>query len=236
MNTDADLLLTVIMPCFNERDTIREIIRKVLAIPLSRLELIIVDDGSTDGSREILDEFREEDRVRILHHERNLGKGAALTTGLAVAKGDVIVIQDADLEYDPDELPELLAPIRQGRADVVFGTRFFGGKPQRVHMFWHKAGNQCLTFLTNVLFNCTLTDMETCYKMFRREVINGMTIRSKGFDVEPEIAAKILKSNKWRIYEIAISYYGRTYDEGKKITWRAGVRAIWSLVRYRIMD
>ena len=235
MNTDAGSLLTVIMPCFNERDTVREIVRKVLAVPL-HLELIIVDDGSTDGSREILDEFREEGRVRILHHKRNQGKGAALTTGLAVAKGDVIVIQDADLEYDPDEFHELYAPIRQGRADVVFGTRFFGGKPQRVHMFWHKMGNQCLTLLTNVLFNSTLTDMETCYKMFRREVIEGMTIRSKGFDVEPEITAKILKLNKWRIYEIAISYYGRTYDEGKKITWRAGVWAIWSLVRYRIMD
>ena len=178
-------LLTVVMPCFNERTTIREIIRRVLAVPL-RLELIVVDDGSTDGTRELLHEFEREDRCRMLFHARNQGKGAALSTGLAAATGDVIVVQDADLEYDPAELPELYEPIRQGRADVVFGTRFFGGKLQRVHMFWHKVGNRCLTFWTNLLFNSTLTDMEVCYKMFRREVIEGVTIRSKRFDVEPE--------------------------------------------------
>ena len=228
-------LLTVVMPCFNERTTIREIIRRVLAVPL-RLELIVVDDGSTDGTRELLHEFEREDRCRMLFHARNQGKGAALSTGLAAATGDVIVVQDADLEYDPAELPELYEPIRQGRADVVFGTRFFGGKLQRVHMFWHKVGNRCLTFWTNLLFNSTLTDMEVCYKMFRREVIEGVTIRSKRFDVEPELTAKILKSGRWRIYEIAVSYHGRSYAEGKKITWRDGVRALWSLVRYRFTD
>ena len=177
-----------------------------------------------------------EDRCRLLFHVRNQGKGAALSTGLAAATGDVIVVQDADLEYDPAELPDLYEPIRQGRADVVFGTRFFGGKLQRVHLFWHKVGNRCLTFWTNLLFNSTLTDMEVCYKMFRREVIEGVTIRSKRFDVEPELTAKILKAGRWRIYEIAISYHGRSYAEGKKITWRDGVRALWSLVRYRFTD
>ena len=228
-------LLTVVMPCFDERATIREIIARVLAVPL-RLELIVVDDGSTDGTRELLTEFEREERCRVLFHARNQGKGAALSTGLAAAKGDVIVVQDADLEYDPAELLDLYEPIRQGRADVVFGTRFFGGKPQRVHLFWHKVGNRCLTFWTNLLFNSTLTDMEVCYKMFRREVIEGITIRSKRFDVEPELTAKILKAKKWRIYEIAVSYYGRSYGEGKKITWRDGVRALWSLVRYRFTD
>lgn len=228
-------LLTVVMPCFDERATIREIIARVLAVPL-RLELIVVDDGSTDGTRELLNEFERDDRFRILFHAHNQGKGAALSTGLAVAKGDVIVVQDADLEYDPAELPDLYEPIRQGRADVVFGTRFFGGKPQRVHLFWHKVGNRCVTFWTNLLFNSTLTDMEVCYKMFRREVIEGITIRSKRFDVEPELTAKILKTKRWRIYEIAVSYHGRSYGEGKKITWRDGVRALWSLVRYRFTD
>jgi len=168
-------------------------------------------------------------------HSENRGKGAALSTGFELAQGDVIVIQDADLEYDPSELPELLAPIEKGLADVVYGSRF-GGKPQRVHMFWHKMGNHLLTFLTNILFNCTLSDMETCYKMFRREVIEGMVIESMRFDVEPEITAKILKARKWRVFEMPISYYGRTYEEGKKITWRDGGVAIWTLFRYRFWD
>jgi glycosyltransferase involved in cell wall biosynthesis len=228
-----EILLSVVIPCYNERDTIIEIVGRVRSVPLN-LEIIIVDDGSVDGTREILAGL-EEEGVRVLLHSENRGKGAALSTGFAVANGDVIVIQDADLEYDPAELPELLAPIEKGLADVVYGSRF-GGKPQRVHMFWHKMGNHLLTFLTNILFDCTLSDMETCYKMFRREVIEGMTIESKRFDVEPEITAKILKGKKWRVYEMPISYNGRTYEEGKKITWRDGGVAIRTLFRYRFWD
>jgi glycosyltransferase involved in cell wall biosynthesis len=228
-----EILLSVVIPCYNERDTIIEIVGRVRSVPLN-LEIIIVDDGSVDGTREILAGL-EGEGVRVLLHSENRGKGAALSTGFAVANGDVIVIQDADLEYDPAELPELLAPIEKGLADVVYGSRF-GGKPQRVHMFWHKMGNHLLTFLTNILFDCTLSDMETCYKMFRREVIEGMTIESKRFDVEPEITAKILKGKKWRVYEMPISYNGRTYEEGKKITWRDGGVAIRTLFRYRFWD
>ena len=228
-----EILLSVVIPCYNERDTIIEIVGRVRSVPLN-LEIIIVDDGSVDGTREILAGL-EGEGVRVLLHSENRGKGAALSTGFAVANGDVIVIQDADLEYDPAELPELLAPIKKGLADVVYGSRF-GGKPQRVHMFWHKMGNHLLTFLTNILFDCTLSDMETCYKMFRREVIEGMTIESKRFDVEPEITAKILKGKKWRVYEMPISYNGRTYEEGKKITWRDGGVAIRTLFRYRFWD
>ncbi len=228
-----EILLSVVIPCYNERGTITEIVGRVRSVPLN-LEIIIVDDGSVDGTREILAGL-EGEGVRVLLHSENRGKGAALSTGFEVANGDVIVIQDADLEYDPAELPELLAPIEKGLADVVYGSRF-GGKPQRVHLFWHKMGNHLLTFLTNILFNCTLSDMETCYKMFRREVIEGMTIESKRFDVEPEITAKILKAKKWRVYEMPISYYGRTYEEGKKITWRDGGVAIWTLFRFRFWD
>lgn len=232
-NSPARPLLSVIMPCYNERGTIREIVAQVLKVPLP-LELIIVDDGSTDGTREFLAEMEKTD-IRVIHHAENQGKGGALSTGFAAARGEVIVVQDADLEYDPLELPELYAPIQNGVADVVFGTRF-GGKPQRVHMFWHKMGNRFLTFLTNLLFNCTLTDMETCYKMFRREVVENIFLRSKGFDVEPELTAKILKAKKWRVYELPISYYGRSYEEGKKITWRDGLKAIGTLIRYRFTD
>lgn len=228
-------LLTVLMPCFNERETVQEIVTRVLAVPI-HLELIVVDDGSTDGTRRILDEFASEDRVRLLFHARNRGKGAALSTALAVARGDVIVVQDADLEYDPAELPDLYKLIRQGRADVVFGTRFFGGKPQRAHMFWHKVGNRLLTLLSNALYDSTLTDVETGYKMFRREVVDGMTIESQRFEVEPELTAKILKAKRWRVYEVAISYHGRSYEEGKKITWRDGFRAAWTLVKFRFTD
>ncbi len=226
-------LLSVVMPCYNERETIREIVERVQAVPLNT-EIIIVDDGSTDGTREILAGL-EGDGVRVIYHPENRGKGAALSTGYAAVRGDVVIIQDADLEYDPAEYLELIGPIQKGVADVVFGSRF-GGKPQRVHMFWHKMGNRALTFLTNLLLNCTLTDMETCYKMFRREVIEGMTLHSSGFDVEPEFAAKIFRARKWRVYEVPISYYGRTYDEGKKITWFDGILAVRALIRYRFWD
>ena len=184
-----------------------------------------------DGTRDILAEI-EQNGARVIYREKNEGKGAALCDGFAAANGDVIVVQDADLEYDPGEYTDLYDPIRSGVADVVYGTRF-GGKPQRVHMFWHKVGNRMLTTLANLLFNCTLTDMETCYKMFRREVVKDMKIRARGFDFEPEFTAKILKPAKWRIYEVPISYYGRTYAEGKKITWRDGFIAVWTLLRER---
>ncbi len=223
-------LLSVVMPCYNERDTIREIVARVQAVPMN-IELLIVDDGSTDGTRDILAEI-EKDGALVIYREKNEGKGAALCDGFAAANGDVIVVQDADLEYDPAEYVDLYDPIRRGVADVVYGTRF-GGKPQRVHMFWHKVGNHMLTTLANMLFNCTLTDMETCYKMFRREVVKDIQIHAKGFDFEPEFTAKILKPAKWRIYEVPISYYGRTYAEGKKITWRDGFIAVWTLLRER---
>ena len=232
VNDDGQMpdLLSVVMPCYNERDTIREIVARVQAVPMN-IELIVVDDGSTDGTRDILAEI-EQNGARVIYREKNEGKGAALCDGFAAANGDVIVVQDADLEYDPAEYSDLYDPIRRGAADVVYGTRF-GGKPQRVHMFWHKVGNRMLTTLANLLFNCTLTDMETCYKMFRREVVKDMTIRARGFDFEPEFTAKILKPAKWRIYEVPISYYGRTYAEGKKITWRDGFIAVWTLLRER---
>lgn len=226
-------LLSVIIPCYNEQDTIREIIEQVRKVPL-RTELVVINDGSTDASGKILAGMDAE-RLQIISHPNNIGKGAALSSGFALAKGDIFVIQDADLEYDPMDLPDLLEPIRKGVADVVYGTRF-GGKPQRVHMFWHKMGNRFLTFLTNLLYNCTLTDMETGYKMFRREVVEGIFLRARRFDVEPELTAKILKAKKWRIYELPISYYGRSYEEGKKITWRDGLIAIWTLIRFRFRD
>lgn len=233
--TNEASLLSVVMPCFNERDTIREIVSKVLSVPI-RLELIIVDDGSMDETREILEEFKCDDRVRILYHERNQGKGGALSTGFAIAKGDVIVIQDADLEYEPAELVDLYEPIRNGSSDVVYGTRFSGDKHQHVQVFWHKAGNRFLTFLTNVIYGSNITDMETCYKMFRREVIEGVTIRSKRFDVESEITSKILRAKKWRVHEVPISYHGRSFEEGKKISWRDGIVAVWALLKYRFTD
>ncbi len=226
-------LLSVIIPCYNEQDTIREIIEQVRKVPL-RTELVVINDGSTDASGKILSGMDAEG-LQVISHPNNIGKGAALSSGFAVAKGDIFVIQDADLEYDPMDLPDLLEPIRKGVADVVYGTRF-GGKPQRVHMFWHKMGNRFLTFLTNLLYNCTLTDMETGYKMFRREVVEGISLRARRFDVEPELTAKILKAKKWRIYELPISYYGRSYEEGKKITWRDGLIAIWTLIRFRFRD
>jgi glycosyltransferase involved in cell wall biosynthesis len=226
-------LLSVIIPCYNEQDTIREIIEQVRKVPL-RTELIVVNDGSTDASGKILAGMDSEGLL-VISHPNNIGKGAALSSGFALAKGDIFVIQDADLEYDPMELPDLLEPIRKGVADVVYGTRF-GGKPQRVHMFWHKMGNRLITFLTNLLYNCTLTDTETGYKMFRREVVEGISLRARRFDVEPELTVKILKAKKWRIYELPISYYGRSYEEGKKITWRDGLIAVWTLIRLRFRD
>ncbi len=226
--------LSVIMPVYNERPTVEEIVRRVLAEGHEK-ELIIVDDGSTDGTREILARLAQAqpDRIRVILHERNQGKGAAVRTGLAQATGDVLLIQDADLEYDPADYSLLLEPIEQGQADVVYGSRFLG--VHRAFMFWHMVGNRLLTFVTNVLYNATLTDMETCYKAIRREFLVGMRLRSNTFDIEPEITAKLLK-RKARLYEVPIHYYGRDFTEGKKIHWHDGFRAIWTLIKYRFVE
>jgi glycosyltransferase involved in cell wall biosynthesis len=226
--------LSLVMPVYNEKNTIEEIIEKVLKLEILK-ELIIVDDGSTDGTRDILKNMNLSNKVKKVFHERNMGKGGALGTGFKEVTGDIVAIQDADLEYDPSELEELTTPIRKGVADVVYGSRLSGGKPQRVYMFWHKLGNSLITLTANILFNSTLTDIETCYKAFKREIIKDITIRSKGFSVEPELTAKVLKKN-CRIYEIPISYYGRSYNEGKKITWKDGFSAIFTLFYFRFFN
>ena len=221
--------LSVVMPVFNEMATIDEIIPRVLGLPLP-VELIVVDDCSTDGTRTRLQEMQREYRFTLLLQERNQGKGAALRRGFAAVSGNMVAIQDADLEYSPEELPELAALIIEGRADVVFGSRFLGR--HRVFLFTHYLGNRVLTLLTNVLYNTMLTDMETCYKVMRREVLNGLELESNGFGIEPEITAKIFKRH-YRVYEVPISYDGRTYEEGKKISWRDGVVALWVLLKHR---
>jgi len=230
-----DKILSVIIPVYNEKKTILSVIDKVLLLDFVR-EVIVVDDGSTDGTIELLKATSFDNRVHCVFHAHNMGKGAALRTGFAHVRGEIATIQDADLEYDPSEFREMIKPILDGVADVVYGTRLSGGKPQRVHLFWHKLGNGFLTFVTDILYNTTLTDMETCYKMLRREVLETITIKSNGFSVEPELTAKICKNKKWRVYEIPISYYGRSYAEGKKITWRHGFTALLTLLKYRFVD
>ncbi len=227
--------LSVIMPVYNEKNTVLRIIDKVLKLDIVK-ELIVVDDRSTDGTRELLKSAKFDIRVKLLLHDKNMGKGAAVRTGFKNMSGDVAVIQDADLEYDPNELNDMIKPIADGVADVVYGSRLSGGKPQRVYLFWHRVGNGLLTFLTNLLYNSTLSDMETCYKMFRKRVIDGIDVRSNDFSVEPELTAKILKNKSLRIYEIPISYYGRSYAEGKKISWKHGFGALWALIKYRFVD
>ena len=225
--------LSVIIPCYNEQSTIRHIIDAVTASPVAALEIIIVDDYSTDGTREIL---RSElaDRVNaVIYHERNCGKGAALRTGIAAATGDYVIIQDADLEYNPQEYPLLLEPLLNGKADVVFGSRFMGGKPHRVLYFLHSLGNRFLTTLSNMFTDLNLTDMETCYKMFRRDIIQSIPIEEDRFGFEPEITAKIARK-RCKIYEVGISYSGRTYQEGKKIGWKDGFRAIYCILKYNL--
>jgi len=225
--------LSVVMPVYNEVGTIQEIVRRVQASPYEK-ELIIVDDCSTDGTREHLREIADHPGVRVLYHERNRGKGAALRTGFEAAAGDIILIQDADLEYDPRDYPKLPEPILDGRADVVYGSRFLGG-PHRVLYFWHYVGNKLLTLLSNMLTNLNLTDMETCYKAFRRDVLEGLTIRSDRFGFEPEFTAKVARRGL-RIYEVPISYSGRTYAEGKKITWRDGLRAVFTIIYHGLRE
>jgi glycosyltransferase involved in cell wall biosynthesis len=224
--------LSVVMPVFNEARTIREIVARVRAVPIQK-ELVIVDDCSSDTSRAILQELAALPDVVVVLHERNLGKGAALRTGFSVATGDIVVVQDADLEYDPQEYPKLLGPILDGRADVVYGSRFIGGASHRVLYFWHSVGNRVLTLLSNVFTNLNLTDMETCYKVFRREILETLTFEEDRFGFEPEVTAKLAAIKGCRIYEVGISYAGRTYEEGKKIGWRDGVRAIWCIWKYR---
>ena len=222
-------LLSVVMPVYNERTTIDEIVARVLAVPM-RIELIVVDDCSTDGTRERLQELQREYGFNLLLQERNQGKGAALRRGFAAVTGDIVVIQDADLEYSPEEFPQLVELIVDGRADVVYGSRFLGR--HRVFLFTHYLGNRVLTFLTNVLYNTMLTDMETCYKVMRREVLDSMRLQSNGFGIEPEMTAKIFKRG-YRVYELPITYDGRGYEEGKKIGWKDGVVALWVLLKYR---
>ena len=225
--------LTVIIPCYNERDTIAGIVEAVERSPVPDKEIIIVDDHSTDGTRDILKNAIAPRVSRIIYHERNQGKGAALRTGIAAATGDIVIIQDADLEYDPQEYPLLIEPILAEKADVVYGSRFMGGRPHRVIYYWHSMGNWFLTTLSNMFTNINLTDMETCYKAFRREVVQSIRIEEDRFGFEPEITAKIAKK-KCRVYEVGISYYGRTYTEGKKIGWKDGFRAIYCILKYNI--
>ena len=225
--------LSIIIPCFNERPTIIQLIEAVRQSPVISKQLVIVDDGSTDGSRELLSSLTQSSDLKILFHSQNMGKGAALRTGFAAADGDICIVQDADLEYDPQEFPLVIQPILDGKADVVYGSRFQGGRPHRVVYFWHRVGNGFLTLMSNIFTDLNLTDMETCYKAFRREVIQSLSIRENRFGFEPEITAKISKRGL-RIYEVGISYYGRTYIEGKKIGWRDGVRAIYCILKYNL--
>jgi glycosyltransferase involved in cell wall biosynthesis len=228
-------LLSVVIPVYNEKNTIREIVRSVEAVSLPGIakEILLVDDFSTDGTRDILkDQFDGRDGLRILYHDRNRGKGAALRTGIAQTKGDIVLIQDADLEYDPQEYPKLLAPILVGKADVVYGSRFAGGESKRVLFYWHSLGNKFLTHLSNMFTNINLTDMETCYKVFRGEIIRKIRIEEDRFGFEPEVTSKVARMG-CRIYEVGIGYSGRTYAEGKKINWQDGVRAIWCILKYR---
>ncbi|MCB0208365.1 MAG: glycosyltransferase family 2 protein [Anaerolineae bacterium] len=224
--------LSIIMPCYNERKTIFEIVQQVLTVelPVER-ELVIVDDCSTDGTRDYLHSLKGHCAIKVVFHEVNQGKGAALRTGFQHATGDMVLIQDADLEYDPNEYTKLLKPILDGKADVVFGSRFAGGESHRVLYFWHSLGNRFLTFLSNMFTNLNLTDMEVCYKVFKKSVIDQISIEEDRFGFEPEVTAKVARLN-CAIYEVGISYYGRTYDEGKKISWRDGVRAIYAILKY----
>ncbi|MFC2168272.1 glycosyltransferase family 2 protein [Acidobacteriota bacterium] len=226
--------LSVIIPVYNEKNTLMKIVQQVQNVELEmEKEIILIDDGSTDGTREILKTL-DYPNVKVKLHEKNQGKGAALRTGFSLATGDFVIVQDADLEYDPREYPVLLTPLLDGRADAVYGSRFLGG-PHRVHFFWHYIGNKLLTTLSNILSNLNLTDMETCYKVFRKEILDKITLKSKRFGIEPEITLKLARQ-KCRIYEVPISYSGRDYAEGKKIGWKDGVAAIYHLIRFKFFD
>jgi len=225
--------VSVVIPCYNEEATIGAVVEAVRGAPVDDIEIIVVDDASTDGTREFLRSKPEGWIDKLVLQERNFGKGAALRAGFEAATGDVVIIQDADLEYDPKEYPILLSPILEDRADVVFGSRFMGGRPHRVVYFWHMVGNRFLTLLSNMFTNLNLTDMETCYKVFRRELLNRTRIEEDRFGVEPELVAKIARTGA-RIYEVGISYYGRTYAQGKKIGWKDGITAVYAIVKYNL--
>jgi glycosyltransferase involved in cell wall biosynthesis len=227
--------ISVVIPCYNEVSTIEAILDAVRASEIRDKEILVVDDASTDGTREKLLSLEGQGGLRVIFHERNQGKGAALRTGFRAATGEVVIVQDADLEYDPREYPKLLAPIRAGKADVVYGSRFAGGETHRVLYFWHYAANKILTLFSNMFTNLNLTDMETCFKAFRREIIQKIDLREERFGFEPEVTAKVARLG-CRIYEVGISYSGRTYAEGKKIGWRDGLRAVWCIVRYNLLS
>ena len=231
---ESPLKVSVVIPVYNESATVEELVGRVRAAGVAS-EIVLVDDGSTDGSAELMERLAARGDLRVLRHARNRGKGAALRTGFEAASGDVVLVQDADLEYDPHEYPRLLQPILDGRADVVFGSRFVGSDSHRVLYFWHSVANRLLTLLSNVFTNLNLTDMESGYKVFRREVLTGLTIEEERFGFEPEIVAKVARG-RWRIYEVGISYSGRTYAEGKKIHWRDGVRAVWCILKYGFLN
>jgi glycosyltransferase involved in cell wall biosynthesis len=229
----AAIKVSVIIPCYNERATIAEVIQSVRSAPYDDKEIIIVDDGSNDGTRELLMAELCPMVARVILHDKNAGKGAALRSGIKAATGDIVILQDADREYSPTEYKALVEPIRRGDADVVFGSRFIGAQPHRVLFFWHRLGNGLLTLFSNMLTNLNLTDMETGYKVFRRQIIQNIVIEENGFGFEPEVTAKIAKMD-CRIYEVGISYYGRTYKEGKKINWKDGVRALYCILKYNL--
>ncbi len=226
------VVLSVVVPCYNEVGTVESLLRRVREVPL-RLEVIVVDDGSTDGTRDLLPSLEEQGLIdKLIFHEKNAGKGTALRSGFAAASGDVVVVQDADLEYDPYEFPLLLEPILSGKADAVYGSRFLGG-PHRVLLFWHSVGNRFLTLLSNMFTDLNLTDMETCYKMVHRDLLQSIPLSARRFGIEPELTARLAQAGA-RIYELRISYNGRSYDEGKKIGWKDGVSALWSILKYNI--
>jgi glycosyltransferase involved in cell wall biosynthesis len=232
------MVVSVVIPVFNEMRTLERVLKRVQAVPVEK-EIILVDDCSNDGSRELVQSLGEQPNVRAVLHEYNQGKGAALRSGFSAAAGDVVLIQDADLEYDPNDYPKLLGPIVENDADVVYGSRFAGGETHRVLYFWHSVGNRFLTLLSNMMTNLNLTDMEVCYKVFRREIIQSIDLKENRFGFEPEVTARLARFRKpdgsrLKIFEVGISYAGRTYDEGKKIGWRDGVRAIWCIIRYNL--
>ncbi len=230
--------LSVVIPVFNEKATLEELVGRVISIDTGlKREIVLVDDGSTDGTCELYEGIKQrwsDENIKVHMQSRNMGKGAAVRKGFELAEGDIIIIQDADLEYDPADYPKLLQPILTGKADVVYGSRFMGGDAHRVHMFWHMVGNRMLTTLSNMMTNLNLTDMETCYKVFKKEVIKPLKLVSNGFTIEPEMTARVARG-RWRVYEVGISYAGRDYAEGKKITWRDGVAALWAIFKFRFL-